>query len=106
MNHVPTVGSVAALGLLFLGYARRNEHLKHVGLEVLFVIALLIVWAASALLAPVQFTEIDPRNSMPIRVQNQLTGSHAFTSNHCLDEIRNENWRPLPMHHDAVTTDS
>jgi len=41
MNHVPTVGSVAALFLLLLGYARRNEHLKHVGLEVLFVIALL-----------------------------------------------------------------
>jgi len=41
MNHVPTVGSVAALGLLFLGYTRRNEHLKHVGLEVLFLIALL-----------------------------------------------------------------
>lgn len=41
MNHVPTIGSVAALGLLFLGYARRNEHLKHVGLELLFVIALL-----------------------------------------------------------------
>jgi hypothetical protein len=41
LNHVPTVGSVAALGLLILGYARRNEHLKHVGLEVLFVIAIL-----------------------------------------------------------------
>ena len=41
MNHVPTVGSVAALGLLLLGYIRRNEHLKHVGLEVLFIIALL-----------------------------------------------------------------
>jgi hypothetical protein len=41
MNHVPTVGSVAALGLLLLGYVRRNEHLKHVGLEVLFLIALL-----------------------------------------------------------------
>ena len=41
MNHVPTVGSVAALGLLLLGYARRNEQLKHVGLEVLFVIAVL-----------------------------------------------------------------
>jgi hypothetical protein len=32
---------VAALGLLLLAYVRRNEHLKHVGLEVLFVIALL-----------------------------------------------------------------
>ena len=41
MNHVPTVGSVAALGLFLLAYARRNDHLKHVGLEVLFVIALL-----------------------------------------------------------------
>jgi hypothetical protein len=41
INHVPTVGSVAALGLLLLGYVRRSEHLKHVGLEVLFVIAVL-----------------------------------------------------------------
>ncbi|HVG55983.1 MAG TPA: hypothetical protein VM846_16200 [Vicinamibacterales bacterium] len=41
MNHVPTIGSVVALGLLILGYTRRNEHLKHVGLEVLFLIALL-----------------------------------------------------------------
>ena len=32
---------MAALGLLLLGFVRRNEHLKHVGLEVLFVIALL-----------------------------------------------------------------
>lgn len=41
MNHVPTIGSVAALGLLILGYARRSDHLKHVGLEVLFVVAVL-----------------------------------------------------------------
>ena len=41
INHVPTVGSVAALGLLLLGYARRNDHLKQAGLEVLFVIAVL-----------------------------------------------------------------
>jgi hypothetical protein len=41
MNHVPTVGSVVALALLILGYARRNDHLKHVGLELLFVIAVL-----------------------------------------------------------------
>ena len=39
MNHVPTVGAVAALGLLLLAFLRRNEHLKHAGLEVLFVIA-------------------------------------------------------------------
>src|SRR5688500_2915394 len=48
-----------------------------------FVILLLIVWVASALLAPVPFTEIDPRNKMPIRVQNLLTGEAlaAFLSN-------------------------
>ena len=39
LNHVPTVGSVVALGLLLLALVRRNEHLKHAGLEVLFVIA-------------------------------------------------------------------
>lgn len=41
MNHVPTVGAVAALGLLLLAFVRRNEHLKHAGLEVIFVIAVL-----------------------------------------------------------------
>jgi hypothetical protein len=41
INHVPTIGSVAALGILLLGYVRRNDHLKHVGLEVLFIVALL-----------------------------------------------------------------
>ena len=39
LNHVPTVGSVVALGLLLLALVRRNEHLKHAGFEVLFVIA-------------------------------------------------------------------
>ena len=39
MNHVPTVGASAALGLLLLAFVRRNEHLKNAGLEVLFVIA-------------------------------------------------------------------
>jgi hypothetical protein len=41
LNHVPTLGSVLALGLLLLGFVRRNEHLTHVGLEVLFIIAVL-----------------------------------------------------------------
>jgi hypothetical protein len=40
MNHVPTVGAVIALGLLLLAFARRSDHLKHAGLEVLFLIAL------------------------------------------------------------------
>ena len=41
LNHVPTVGSVVALGLLLLALVRRDEPLKHAGLEVLFVIAVL-----------------------------------------------------------------
>ena len=41
LNHVPTVGSVIALGLLILAYLRHNEPLKLVGLEVLFAIAVL-----------------------------------------------------------------
>jgi aminobenzoyl-glutamate transport protein len=45
----------------------------------LFVIALLLVWVFSALLAPVQFAEIDPRNGEPIRVQNLLTGTALAT---------------------------
>jgi uncharacterized membrane protein len=39
LNHVPTVGSIVALGLLLLAFIRQNEHLKLAGLEVLFVIA-------------------------------------------------------------------
>ena len=52
----------------------------------IFVIALVVVWIASAVLAPVQFTEIDPRSierneagevvaSEPIRVNNMVTGT-------------------------------
>lgn len=51
----------------------------------IFVLALVLTWVASAMLAPVAFTEIDPRtlgsdehgvrrSGEPIRVQNQLTG--------------------------------
>ncbi len=41
LNHVPTVGSVVALGLLVAAFIRGDEGLKLVGLEVLFAIALL-----------------------------------------------------------------
>lgn len=42
---------------------------------ILFVVALVIVWVASAVLAPIQFAEVDPRDSKPIAVHNQLTPS-------------------------------
>lgn len=41
LNHVPTIGSAVALGLLLLAFLRHNEHLKIAGLEVLFLIAVL-----------------------------------------------------------------
>jgi hypothetical protein len=41
LNHLPTIGAMVALGVLMLAYARRNEHLRHAGLEVLVVIAIL-----------------------------------------------------------------
>ena len=41
---------------------------------VLFLIAMIIVWILSAMLAPVEFAEINPRDGNPIRVQNLLTG--------------------------------
>lgn len=49
----------------------------------LFVILLLAVWVLSALLAPVEFSEIDPRSGKAIQVKNQLTGTSiaGFLSN-------------------------
>jgi aminobenzoyl-glutamate transport protein len=41
----------------------------------LFLISLFVVWGLSALLAPVQFTDLDPRTGEPIRLVNLLTGS-------------------------------
>ena len=40
----------------------------------LFLIFLILVWIVSALLASVQFTEIDPRTDAPIEVKNMLAG--------------------------------
>ncbi len=41
---------------------------------ILFLIAMLTIWVLSALLAPVQFSEIDPRSGEPLQIKNQLTG--------------------------------
>jgi len=41
LNHVPTVGSVVAVGLLLLAFARRDESLKRASLELLFLVAVL-----------------------------------------------------------------
>src|SRR5262245_50844880 len=41
LNHVPTVGTVVALGLLLLALVRRNESLRLASLEVFFLVAML-----------------------------------------------------------------
>ena len=42
---------------------------------ILFLILLVLTWIASALLAPIEFTETHPRTGDPLRIQNQLTGA-------------------------------
>lgn len=43
LNHVPTVGTVIALGLLLMSLIRQNEGMKRLGLELFCVIGLLTV---------------------------------------------------------------
>jgi aminobenzoyl-glutamate transport protein len=45
----------------------------------LFLILLFLVWGLSALLAPIQFAEIDPRTGEPLVVNNLLTGPAIAT---------------------------
>ena len=40
LNHFPTIGTIIGVGLLLLALVRKNDHLKKVSLEVLFLIAL------------------------------------------------------------------
>ena len=49
----------------------------------LFLISLFVVWALSALMAPLSFADLDPRTGEPISVNNLLTGTAlaAFLSN-------------------------
>jgi aminobenzoyl-glutamate transport protein len=45
----------------------------------LFVLLLVLIWILSAILAPIQFSEIDPRDGNPLRVINLLTPSALAT---------------------------
>lgn len=47
--------------------------------SMLFLASLFLVWILSALLAPVSFSEIDPRTGSPIQVNNLLTGTALAT---------------------------
>ena len=50
---------------------------------VLFFISLILVWVISALLAPIEFSELNPRTGEAIKIQNLLTGDNmaSFLSN-------------------------
>jgi hypothetical protein len=41
LNHVPTIGAFVALGLLLMALIRRNEAVQQIGLEVLFIVAVM-----------------------------------------------------------------
>jgi uncharacterized membrane protein len=40
LNHIPTIGTTVALGLLLLSFVRNNDDLRRVSLEVFFLVAL------------------------------------------------------------------
>jgi len=77
----PSAARTGALNRFLNGIERAGNKLPDPAM--LFVFALLLVWVLSALLAPVAFTEIDPRNGKPIQIQSQLTGAAlaSFLSN-------------------------
>src|SRR5204863_1980263 len=60
LNHVPTLGTTVALGLLIVAYIRRDEPLKLVGLEILFLIALLTLPAFMTGIAAFQKLRNEP----------------------------------------------
>lgn len=67
---------------------RLLSHIERVGNKLpdpsmLFLFSLFIVWVLSALLAPVQFADLDPRSGEPIQVINLLTGTQlaSFLAN-------------------------
>jgi aminobenzoyl-glutamate transport protein len=63
----------------------------------LFLIMLLLIWAASAILAPIDWSAIDPRTGAPLEVRNLLTGQsltsfmaqlvHTFVTFHPLGVV-------------------
>ena len=63
---------------------RMLERIERIGNKlpdpaILFFISLLIVWLLSLVLSPIEFTEINPRDGAPIRIQNLLTGTAMAT---------------------------
>jgi hypothetical protein len=79
LNHVPTVGATAALGLLIVAFIRRDEGLKLVGLEVLFAIALLTLPAYMTGVAAFQTLRNQPGISESAIRLHQDVALYGFT---------------------------
>jgi hypothetical protein len=80
LNHVPTVGSVVALGLLLLAFVRRDEALKHAGLEVLFAIAVLTLPVYTTGVAAYQEIRKRPELSDYVMKVHQDAALYAFVA--------------------------
>ncbi len=46
---------------------------------ILFLFLLFLTWIASAIMAPIQFADVNPVTGEPVRIQNQLTGEALAT---------------------------
>ena len=79
LNHVPTLGTTVALGLLIAAYVRRDEPLKLVGLEVLFLIALLAMPAYMTGVAAFQKLRNQPGISSEAIRLHQDVALYGFT---------------------------
>ena len=79
LNHVPTIGTTVALGLLIVAYVRRDEPLKLVGLEVLFLIALLTLPAYMTGVAAFQKLRNQPGISAQAVRLHQDVALYGFT---------------------------
>ena len=79
LNHVPTIGSVVALGLFVVAFIRRDEGLKLVGLEVTFAIALLTLPAYMTGVAAFQKMRSQPGISETAIRLHQDVALYGFT---------------------------
>ena len=61
----------------------------------LFLLLLLLTWVASALLAPIEFAESDPRTGEPLRIANPVDGrraDHLPWCNWCPPSLDSRRW--------------
>lgn len=79
MSEAPTTASAADTRMM-----RVLNSIERIGNRlpdpaILFLLMLVIVWIVSALLAPVQWSTIDPRTGNPLEVRNLLAGQSLTT---------------------------